>query len=381
MVLKYLNSKEYQKYKSIMFREMKRVVVVCIGLFVIFFFVLRHLESHHSVIYSEREALMVESQHLRFHNPLLNSNDSVGKKVYSKLVWKLPDNKIDSLVKQFNVKGTEYLSPETKRNFLWCDAEMRTHQPLKMFDRGCSEVGFKEDSGKKVALASFPGSGSTWSRTLLEQATGVFTGAIYCDRSLKAEGFVGEYITTRNVIAIKTHSPRVTKIKYDAAIFIVRNIADAMKSEINRRSSHKNHTGTVDESEYGEFLKCILMVCVALLCTIKTKTKNLQKCMELYRIFRFQRFQQDFKQAVRDFKGVAEPPPLILLHLQLECIFLTLCFLLINKQMSPSRNKVIGSNVPCCEILWYFQFRKICSFIFKDCPQHLNATEIGYLFI
>jgi len=240
-----------------MFRETKRVIVVCLGLLFIIFFFFAHLEVHHSEVinlYSENEALIAERKHLGFRNPLLNSNDSIGKKQYSKLVWKLPDNKIDSLVEQFDVKGTEYLSPDTKRNFLWCDAEMRTHQPLRMFERGCTDAGFKEDTGKKVALASFPGSGSTWSRTLLEQATGVFTGAIYCDRSLKAEGFVGEYITTRNVIAIKTHSSRITKIKYDAAIFVARNIADAMKSEINRRSSHRNHTGTVDESEYGEFV-------------------------------------------------------------------------------------------------------------------------------
>ena len=230
-----------------MFREMKRVIVtLCLGLlFIIAFFVL-HLEVN------DGEALVVEGERFSFRNPLLNSADSVGKKVYSKLIWTLPGSKIDSLVEQFNVKGTEYLSLDTKRNFLWCDSEMRTHQPLKMFERSCVDVGFKEDTGKKVALASFPGSGSTWCRTLLEQATGVFTGAIYCDRSLKAEGFVGEYITTRNVIAIKTHSPRVTKIKYDAAIFVVRHVADAIKSEINRKSSHRNHTGTVDESEYGK---------------------------------------------------------------------------------------------------------------------------------
>ena len=37
----------------------------------------------------------------------------------------------------------------------------------------------------KAVLASFPGSGNTWSRLVLEEATGVFTGAIYNDASLR----------------------------------------------------------------------------------------------------------------------------------------------------------------------------------------------------
>lgn len=228
-------------------------VTVSLGIiFVAFFFVLRY--KNELKPFSEREVVIVEHERalVKFRNPLLNKDEHVNKKRYGKLVWALPEKEVDLLVEQFGVKGMEYLSAENKRNFLWCDAEYRTRQPLKMFEHPCTEIGFKKDIGKKVALASFPGSGSTWSRTLLEQATGVFTGAIYCDKSLKAEGFLGEYITTRNVIAIKTHSPRVTKIQYDAAILIVRNLADALKSEINRKSSHRNHTGVVEQSEYGE---------------------------------------------------------------------------------------------------------------------------------
>ena len=39
-----------------------------------------------------------------------------------------------------------------------------------------------------MALASFPGSGNTWVRYLIEGATGVFTGSIYLDHGLAAQG-------------------------------------------------------------------------------------------------------------------------------------------------------------------------------------------------
>ena len=46
-----------------------------------------------------------------------------------------------------------------------------------------------------TALISFPGSGNTWLRRIIEEATGVYTGAIYCDKGLKKKGFYGEILT------------------------------------------------------------------------------------------------------------------------------------------------------------------------------------------
>jgi hypothetical protein len=57
----------------------------------------------------------------------------------------------------------------------------------------CKKRSFLARSSPLVALASSPGSGNTWLRFLLEQATGVFTGSIYCDHSLKTH-FPGEHI-------------------------------------------------------------------------------------------------------------------------------------------------------------------------------------------
>ncbi|XP_037078836.1 WSC domain-containing protein 1-like [Pollicipes pollicipes] len=44
-----------------------------------------------------------------------------------------------------------------------------------------------------MALASFPGSGNTWTRYLIEAATGVFTGSVYRDQGLMSKGFYGEF--------------------------------------------------------------------------------------------------------------------------------------------------------------------------------------------
>ena len=195
-----------------------------------------------------------------FLNPLIRSGQISDKKRYLHLLKGMSEQEVANLVSQFRINGTEYLDDETSRDFLWCDPELlSTHnQPARRVYRPCTDMRFRPDSGKRVALASFPGSGSTWSRTLLEQATGIFTGAIYCDKVLKAEGFVGEFITSGNVVVIKTHQhlinlsnpDRKHALTFDEAIFIIRNVFDAIFSE-RKRSASKNHTGQLDKEDFG----------------------------------------------------------------------------------------------------------------------------------
>ena len=105
-----------------------------------------------------------------------------------------------------------------------------------------------------IALASFPGSGNTWVRGLIQGITGLCTGAIYCDRTLRQTGFPGESIRSGIVLVVKTHhdDPRWTGIHYSesapfsyfkkvehipmhsAAIFILRNPFDSLVSEYSR---------------------------------------------------------------------------------------------------------------------------------------------------
>jgi len=212
----------------------------------------------------------------RVINPLLRDGKIGTRKRYVKVLEGMSDIQVNDVVSEFNVKGMEFLNGEAKRDFLWCDPELvkDSIQPVQSMSHHCTEMGFKEDSGKKVALASFPGSGSTWSRTLLEDATGVFTGAIYCDKKLKGSGFVGEYITTGNVIAIKTHQHLMNisnpdhkhTIAFDAAIFIIRNVFDAVISE-RKRSVSKNHTGgEMKEEDYGMY-NCVKTIIFSSVCS------------------------------------------------------------------------------------------------------------------
>ena len=121
---------------------------------------------------------------------------------------------------------------------------------------------FQDKNHSLVALASFQGSGNTWVRHLLEQATGINTGSIYCDTTLKA-AFPGEYIVSGSVLVVKTHHPDTIALpietrdplkqqKFDKAVIIVRDPFDALVSEANRRWNSKyraeKHFGLAKES-------------------------------------------------------------------------------------------------------------------------------------
>lgn len=55
----------------------------------------------------------------------------------------------------------------------------------------CSRFGVhfvEKKSLPMVALVSFPGSGNTWVRYLMETSSGVFTGSVYTDRQILIRG-------------------------------------------------------------------------------------------------------------------------------------------------------------------------------------------------
>ena len=70
-----------------------------------------------------------------------------------------------------------------------------------------------------VALASFPRSGNTWLRVVIEDYTGEASGSIYRDRVLPRSG---------EGIVVKTHN--VDRASYAAALHIVRDPFDAIAS-------------------------------------------------------------------------------------------------------------------------------------------------------
>lgn len=94
---------------------------------------------------------------------------------------------------------------------------------------------FQNGTSKPVyLLRSFPGSGNTWIRQVLERVTGICTGnavqhkangvatsilfsisvymcagSIYCDREMWLSGMIGEGVNTSSVLVVKTHSIQV----------------------------------------------------------------------------------------------------------------------------------------------------------------------------
>lgn len=144
----------------------------------------------------------------------------------------------------------DHLTVYEKRLYTECEGKVqKLAHGMMSKDNGCRFLVTK--SRKPVALISFPGSGNTWVRQLLEQASGICTGSAMCDMSLRYSGFTGENINTGSTLVVKTHRPKpswlfgaanyASRIEpkssdavYESAIIIVRNPMNAMVSEWNR---------------------------------------------------------------------------------------------------------------------------------------------------
>ena len=79
-----------------------------------------------------------------------------------------------------------------------------------------------------TALASFPGSGNTWLRFLIESATGIFTGSRYKDLQIQMYGLWGEIRSWEDgtTIVQKTHDASKHHVQKDfggRAVLILRS--------------------------------------------------------------------------------------------------------------------------------------------------------------
>lgn len=114
------------------------------------------------------------------------------------------------------------------RNFL------QNHSPMK--DGDCRFISSSSSSSSSnirrgpVALASFPGSGNTWLRGLLELVTGVCTGSIYCHTHFRARGFNGEGVHSGSTLVVKTHEKDYSS-QFVSTVFIIRNPYHAIIAE------------------------------------------------------------------------------------------------------------------------------------------------------
>ena len=136
--------------------------------------------------------------------------------------------------------GLYNLTSETaQKQFLKCAGHLILQNSsvyISPTHQHCKKMSFKS-SGPVVVLGSFPGSGKSWVRQLLESATGIYTGAVFCDKSYIEAGMIGEGVTTANVIAIKAHAipDRVKRqANFDKAVYLIRSPFGCILSENNR---------------------------------------------------------------------------------------------------------------------------------------------------
>jgi len=159
------------------------------------------------------------------------------------------------------INGSEYFDKRIKELYLACKATISRDKKAFGKCRNFTSMRFI-DGTRVVALASSPGSGSTWTRLALEQATGIYTGSIYCDMMLKSRGFVGEKLSSSNVLVVKTHySNKELFVPFNefhdpdkfkdvsAAIFLIRNPLDSFVAQWNWK--HGGHIFKVTSNFFG----------------------------------------------------------------------------------------------------------------------------------
>ena len=199
-------------------------------------------------------------------SPALSITMSQFKKVALKYIHQQPFQKyvnnlsyfqIDDLIKQVKVKNLT--SIRAKQQFIYCTVYALVtkkgapsdHVVLPDSSQKCKKMSFQR-SGLPVALVSYPGSGNSWARVLLEEVTGIYTGSVYCDKHYLWSGMIGEGVYTENVIVIKTHLSVKETLSYSQkVIYIIRNPIKAIFAEYTRVLTKGNHAKEATPNHYG----------------------------------------------------------------------------------------------------------------------------------
>lgn len=101
-----------------------------------------------------------------------------------------------------------------------------------------------------TALMSYPGSGNTWIRHIIETLTGYHTTSVYCDITLRpvftAEcDHPGKY---NQSIVVKTHKLKYCS-RWERAIVVLRDPLYSIRGEYQRLNTH-SHTGFVEPEDW-----------------------------------------------------------------------------------------------------------------------------------
>ena len=109
-----------------------------------------------------------------------------------------------------------------------------------------------DEYGERVVLASYPRSGTSMLRKLLEDITGIHTGTDHHESDLRNYGFQEEIVSaTKNTWIVKSHFPEVYGMHFSAerGILLVRHPINALESYFNLQIT-EDHTRSLNESQY-----------------------------------------------------------------------------------------------------------------------------------
>ena len=177
------------------------------------------------------------------------------KSAFHRYIKDLSDSDLNKLAENYHVTGLT--STALQRTFMACPGYFL----LKHFSNAkgeiqtpkhqtCKNMSF-QTSGTPVALVSWPGSGNSWVRQLLETTTGIYTGGVDCDFAYYRAGMIGEGIVSNNVIVVKSHWEPPSWNFTNKILYIVRNPFDAFVADWNREQAH-SHVGIVNASYFGK---------------------------------------------------------------------------------------------------------------------------------
>ena len=228
-------------------------------------------ETLHGIIYFQCK-ISLHTLHINFSASIYSLEEvSNGSSTTLRMIIRAP-----TICERTNCR--EFLSANEQQNVKKCKEEVSRAENFngrRINDSDCKFL--PQTSRHPVALVSARGSGNTWTRGLLERASGICTGFLHCDTVMRANGYVGETVKSGKVLVVKTHST-VPKWKcarnrysksddadYGSAILILRNPVHSAIAEWNRRSAEfilgkhnrtihqERHTYVVPESLFSKF--------------------------------------------------------------------------------------------------------------------------------
>jgi hypothetical protein len=97
---------------------------------------------------------------------------------------------------------------------------------------------------------TFPGSGNTWVRHIIETLTGYHTSSVYCDKFLRPvfQAECDDSFNWDKSIAVKTH---MFSCWWKRAIVIIRHPLRAIMGDYQRLRTGRSHTGVVDPQQWN----------------------------------------------------------------------------------------------------------------------------------